>query len=66
VAPQRAAVQQQRVEDSERGLAEYRDRENAMSLDDKNNIVLSRLNALNDAMLRPARRASSKKPFTAR
>ena len=45
-------AQQQRVEDSERGLAEYRDRENAMSLDDKNNIVLSRLNALNDALLK--------------
>lgn len=46
------AAQQTKVEDSERALAEYRDRENAMSLDDKNNIVLSRLNALNDALLR--------------
>ena len=46
------ATQQQKVEDSERELANYRDRENAMSLDDKNNIVLSRLNALNDAVLR--------------
>ena len=40
------------VEDSERALSEYRDRQDAMSLDDKNNIVLSRLNALNDALLR--------------
>jgi polysaccharide biosynthesis transport protein len=46
------AAQQQKVEDSEQALAEYRDRENAMSLDDKNNIVLSRLNALNDALLK--------------
>jgi capsular exopolysaccharide synthesis family protein len=46
------ATQQKKVEQSERDLAEYRDRENAMSLDDKNNIVLSRLNALNDAVLR--------------
>lgn len=46
------AAQQAKVEESERALSEYRDRENAMSLDDKNNIVLSRLNALNDAMLR--------------
>lgn len=46
------AAQQTKVEDSERALAEYRDRQNAMSLDDKNNIVLSRLNALNDAPLR--------------
>jgi capsular exopolysaccharide synthesis family protein len=45
-------TQQQKVEDSERQLANYRDRENAMSLDDKNNIVVSRLNALNDAVLR--------------
>jgi capsular exopolysaccharide synthesis family protein len=44
--------QQQKVEASERALAEYRDRENAMSLDEKNNIVLSRLNALNDALLK--------------
>jgi capsular exopolysaccharide synthesis family protein len=46
------AAQQKKVEDSERQLAEYRDRQNAMSLDDKNNIVVSRLNALNDAVLR--------------
>ena len=46
------AAQQGKVEQSERDLAAYRDRENAMSLDDKNNIVLSRLNALNDAVLR--------------
>jgi capsular exopolysaccharide synthesis family protein len=46
------SAQQAKVEQSERELAAYRDRENAMSLDDKNNIVLSRLNALNDAVLR--------------
>ncbi|HKB11803.1 MAG TPA: polysaccharide biosynthesis tyrosine autokinase [Vicinamibacterales bacterium] len=44
--------QQKRVEDSERGLAEYREKENALSLDDKQNIVLSRLNQLNDAVTR--------------
>src|SRR5207247_5877075 len=32
-----------------RALADYRDKQNAMSLDDKQNIVLSRLNALSDA-----------------
>ena len=46
------ANQQQKVEDAERALAEYRDRQNAMSLDERNNIVVSRLNALNDALLR--------------
>jgi succinoglycan biosynthesis transport protein ExoP len=45
-------AQQEKVEQSERALSEYRDRENALSLDQKNNIVLSRLNALNDALLR--------------
>src|SRR5689334_23767559 len=43
------AHQQTKVEESERGLAEYRDKQNAMSLDDKQNIVGSRLNQLNDA-----------------
>jgi capsular exopolysaccharide synthesis family protein len=44
--------QQAKVEQSERELAQYRDRENAMSLDEKNNIVLSRLNSLNEAVLK--------------
>ncbi|OFW29520.1 MAG: hypothetical protein A3H97_01175 [Acidobacteria bacterium RIFCSPLOWO2_02_FULL_65_29] len=46
------AAQQTKVEQSERDLAEYREMENAMSLDDKNNIVVSRLNALNEASIR--------------
>ena len=46
------AIQQQKVQDSERQLAEYRDKQNAMSLDDKNNIVAQRLNHLNDEALR--------------
>ncbi len=44
------ANQQTKVEQSERALAEYRDKQNALSLDDKQNIVLSRLNQLNDAV----------------
>jgi polysaccharide biosynthesis transport protein len=44
--------QQQKVEDSERALAEYRDKQNALSLDDKQNIVLARLTQLNDALIR--------------
>ena len=44
--------QQKRVEDSERALAEYREKENALSLDDKQNIVLSRLNQLNETATR--------------
>jgi capsular exopolysaccharide synthesis family protein len=46
------ASQQKRVEESERALAEYREKENALSLDDKQNIVLSRLNQLNDTATR--------------
>jgi len=54
------ATQQKRVEESERGLAEYREKENALSLDDKQNIVLSRLNQLNDTAThaRPTHRQS--------
>jgi succinoglycan biosynthesis transport protein ExoP len=44
------AKQQQKMEASERALAEYREKENALSLDDKQNIVVSRLNALNDSV----------------
>jgi len=44
--------QQKKVEDSERALAEYRDKENAMSLDDKQNIVVARLTQLNDAVIK--------------
>lgn len=43
------ADQQGKVETSERALAEYRDHQNALSLDDKQNIVVARLNQLNDA-----------------
>jgi polysaccharide biosynthesis transport protein len=43
--------QQQKVEDSERGLADYRERQNAMSLDEKQNLVLVRLNKLNDDLM---------------
>ena len=44
--------QRQKVQESDRQLADYRAREDAMSLDDKNNIVQSRLNSLNDALVR--------------
>ena len=44
--------QQKKVEDSERALAEYREKQNAMSLDDKQNVVLSRYNKLNDDLMR--------------
>jgi succinoglycan biosynthesis transport protein ExoP len=48
---QEVVKQQGKVQDSERALAEYRDRQNALSLDDKQNIVLSRLNKLNDDVM---------------
>jgi capsular exopolysaccharide synthesis family protein len=43
--------QQEKVQESERSLAEYRSRQNALSLDDKQNIVLSRVNQLNDNLM---------------
>jgi polysaccharide biosynthesis transport protein len=46
------AKQQNKVQESEASLANYRARQNAMSLDDKQNIVLSRLNALNDSVMK--------------
>jgi uncharacterized protein involved in exopolysaccharide biosynthesis len=45
------ANQQKKVQDSEQALAEYRARQNAMSLDDKQNIVVARLNKLNDDVM---------------
>jgi succinoglycan biosynthesis transport protein ExoP len=44
--------QQAKVQESEAALANYRAKQNAMSLDDKQNIVLSRLNALNDSVMK--------------
>ena len=46
------ATQQQKVQETERQMSDYRAKEDAMSLDDKNNIVQSRLNSLNDALVR--------------
>jgi capsular exopolysaccharide synthesis family protein len=44
------AKQQRKVETAERGLSEYRDNQNALSLDERQNIVVSRLNQLNDVV----------------
>jgi capsular exopolysaccharide synthesis family protein len=50
--------QQHKTEESERALADYRERQNALSLDEKQNIVLVRLNKLNDdVMLARSKRA---------
>ncbi|MBI4521121.1 MAG: polysaccharide biosynthesis tyrosine autokinase [Gemmatimonadetes bacterium] len=46
------ARQQQKVEDGERALAEYRESHDALSLEDRQNIVVARLNQLNDAVTR--------------
>jgi capsular exopolysaccharide synthesis family protein len=56
---QEVAKQQLKVQQSERALSEYRDRQNALSLDDKQNIVLTRLSSLNeDVMAARTRRAT--------
>ncbi len=46
------AKQETKVEESERQLAEYREKQDALSLDDKNNLVASRLNHNNDELMR--------------
>jgi succinoglycan biosynthesis transport protein ExoP len=49
---QEVARQQAIVQERERLLAEYRENQNAMSLDDDNNIVVAQLNAANEAVQR--------------
>jgi len=44
--------QRGRVESSERAMATYREQQNALSLQDSQNIVVARLNSLNDAVTR--------------
>jgi len=44
--------QQKKVQDSEQALSDYRDKQNALSLDDKQNIVTQRLTQLSDALTR--------------
>src|SRR5206468_8479413 len=44
--------QQNVVQASERMLAEYRENKNALSLEDRQNIIVSRLNQVNDASSR--------------
>jgi len=46
------AKQQNTVQASERMLAEYRENQNALSLEDRQNIIVSRLNQVNDAASR--------------
>jgi capsular exopolysaccharide synthesis family protein len=45
------ASQQNKVQESERALAAYRDKQNALSLDEKQNIILARVNKLNDDVM---------------
>jgi capsular exopolysaccharide synthesis family protein len=58
------ANQETKVQESERALAAYRDRQNALSLDEKQNIVLARVNKLNDdVMLSKTKRAQKEVLF---
>ena len=49
---QELARQKTTVEASERAMAQYREDQNALSLEDRQNIVIARLNQLNDAATR--------------
>jgi capsular exopolysaccharide synthesis family protein len=44
--------QQEKVQGSEQALSDYRDKKNALSLDDKQNIVTQRLTQLSDALIK--------------
>ncbi len=58
------ANQQLKVQESERSLASYRDKQNALSLDEKQNIVLARVNKLNDdVMMAKTKRAQKEVLF---
>lgn len=46
------AKQQKKVEDSERAMAQYRETNNALSLEDRQNTVVAGLNQVNEAFLR--------------
>jgi capsular exopolysaccharide synthesis family protein len=46
------AKQQKKVEDSERAMAQYRENNNALSLEDRQNTVVSSLNQVNDQYTR--------------
>jgi capsular exopolysaccharide synthesis family protein len=52
--------QQKKTQESEQALSDYRDHQNALSLDDKQNIVTQRLSQLNDALIH-ARMAKAQK-----
>jgi hypothetical protein len=45
-------AQQTKVEESERAMAQYREDQQALSLEERQNIVVARLNQLNDAVTR--------------
>src|SRR4030095_536185 len=47
--------QRKKVEAAERAMANYQEGQNAMSLDDRQNIIVDRLNSLNDAATKPKR-----------
>jgi capsular exopolysaccharide synthesis family protein len=47
---QEVLKQEQKVKEGERALAQYREDHNALSLEDRQNIVVARLNQLNDAV----------------
>ena len=52
--------QKQKVGDSQRALGEYRERKNALSLDERQNVVLSRLTKYNDDVMQAKSRRSQK------
>ncbi len=57
---QEVEKQKRKVGESQRGLGEYRERKNALSLDERQNVVLSRLTKYNDDVMQAKSRRSQK------
>jgi capsular exopolysaccharide synthesis family protein len=57
------AKQQKKVEDSERAMAEYRETNNALSLEDRQNTVVASLNQVNDQYTRVRTERIQKEAF---
>jgi capsular exopolysaccharide synthesis family protein len=52
--------QKQKVSDTQRGLGEYREKQNALSLDERQNVVLSRLTKYNDDVMQAKSKRAQK------
>ena len=60
------AKQETKVREAEAAMSQYREQQNALSLEDRQNIVVSRLNQLNDTVTPRVRPGSRRSPSSTR